>query len=92
MSHDTNQEIKLLKAQLRGMNILLKQNAQLEREVSRLCGELEQVSVGVQKKGYLYKWREREISYASRWGLRYFVLNGHTLCYYSDDHATHPRG
>jgi hypothetical protein len=84
-------EIRLLKSQLKGMEILLKQNAALEKEVERLCTQLDEASKGVQKKGYLYKWREREIYYAPKWGLRYFVLNGNKLSYYGDEHEQRPR-
>jgi len=77
-----------LKVELQGMNILLQQNGQLEREIARLCVELEEVTQGVLQRGYLYKWRDRDISYASKWGLRYFVLQGSMLSYYGDDRDT----
>ena len=47
--------------------------------------ELDEVTKGVMKRGYLNKWRDREISYASKWGLRYFVLKGNLLSYFMDD-------
>jgi len=77
--------------QKRGMEILMQQNAQLEREVARLCAELDEVTMGIQKKGYLYKWRDRDISFASKWGLRYFVLQKNTISYYLDEHELRPR-
>lgn len=85
------QELKSLRAQVKGMEILLQQNAALEKEVERLCGELDEVTMGVQKKGYLYKWREREIYYAPKWGLRYFVLHGNKLSYFGDETERRPR-
>lgn len=85
------EEIEFLKAELRGMEILLQQNAALETEVERLNGELDEATSGVQKRGYLYKWREREIYYAAKWGLRYFVLQGNKISYYGNDHENRPR-
>jgi hypothetical protein len=73
------------------MEILLQQNAALEREVQRLCNDLDEVTQGVAKKGYLYKWREKDISFASRWALRYFVLQGCKLSYFSDDDDRRPK-
>jgi len=58
------------------MDMLLQQNALLEIEVTTLCAELDELTKGIVKRGYLYKWRDREISYASKWGLRYFELKG----------------
>jgi diacylglycerol O-acyltransferase-1 len=84
-------EILSLKNQLNGMDILLKQNDQLEKEVEKLCTELDQATQGVHKTGYLYKYREREIYYAPKWGLRYFVLQGNKLSYYGDEHERRPR-
>jgi hypothetical protein len=78
-------EIRHLKAQLKGLEILLKQNAALEAEVKRLCSELDEATLGVLKRGYLYKWRDREISYAAKWGLRYFVLRGKSFSYYGGE-------
>lgn len=73
------------------MNILMEQNAALESEVSRLCGELDEATKGVLKRGYLYKYRDRSISFASNWGLRYFVLNGSTISYYANELDNRPR-
>lgn len=81
----------MLKAHLRGMEILLQQNSELEKEVERLFLELDEVTLGVQKKGFLHKYRDREIYYASKWGLRYFVLQGNTLSYFADDQDRRPR-
>lgn len=67
------------------MDTLLQQNHALENEVSRLCGILGEVTKGNLKRGYLYKWREREMSFASKWGLRYFELKGNSLSYFEDD-------
>ena len=86
-----SKEIKSLRAQLRGMEILMQQNCALEKEVESLCKELDDVTLGVQKKGYLYKWRDRDISFASKWSLRYFVLQGNKLSYYVDDKELKPR-
>jgi diacylglycerol O-acyltransferase-1 len=74
-----------------GMQILLMQNSQLEEEVTRLCGELDEISKGVLKRGYLHKQRERNISFSSNWGLRYFELIGATLSYFQDDRDRRPR-
>ena len=41
----------ILKAQVKGFSILLRQNAALENEVSRLCQELDEVTKGVVKRG-----------------------------------------
>mmetsp|Transcript_8230 Transcript_8230/g.13669 ORF Transcript_8230/g.13669 Transcript_8230/m.13669 type:complete len:976 (-) Transcript_8230:1086-4013(-) len=87
----TAKEMKEMRAQLTGMEILLQQNAELEKEIERLNNELDEVTLGVQKKGYLYKWREREIFYASKWGLRYFVLQGNKIAYYGNDQELRPR-
>jgi len=77
--------------QLKALEILLQQNAQLEQEIERLNKELDELTAGVQKKGYLHKWREREIYYASRWGLRYIALQGSKISYYGSEHESHPR-
>ena len=77
--------------QLKALEILLQQNAQLEQEIERLNRELDELTAGVQKKGYLHKWREREIYYASRWGLRYIALQGSKISYYGSEHESHPR-
>jgi hypothetical protein len=87
----TNDEVEKLRAELRGMEVLLLQNAALEKEVERLNSELDEATFGVQKKGYLYKWREREIYYAAKWGLRYFMLQGSKISYYGNDHDNRPR-
>jgi hypothetical protein len=84
-------EVQELQSQLKGMDILLNQNNQLEKEVTRLCTELDQATMGILKNGYLHKWREREIYYAPKWGLRYFVLSGNKLSYYGDEHERRPR-
>ncbi len=90
-TNGSQEEIERLKAELRGMEILLQQNAALEQEVERLNSELDEATLGVQKKGYLYKWREREIYYAAKWGLRYFVLQGNKISYFGNDHENRPR-
>ena len=89
----TNQqkEIEYLKSQLAGLQILLDQNQQLEEEVERLMNELDTASSSIIKRGYLFKWREKEIGWAARWGLRYFTLQGSKLSYYSDDSEHRPR-
>ena len=50
-------ELQHLKAKVKWMDVLMKQNAALEGEVSRLCGELDEATRGVLKRGYLYKYR-----------------------------------
>ena len=84
-------KVSELMFELKGMDIILLQNAQLEKEVTRLCDELDEVTKGVLKRGYLYKWRDREISFASKWGLRYFILTGCSLSYFVDDREHRPR-
>ena len=78
-------EVKFLKSQVAGLGILLQQNALLESEVQRLHKELDTATQSIIKRGYLYKWRDREIGWASKWGLRYFSLQGHTLSYYHEE-------
>lgn len=78
-------EVKFLKSQVAGLSILLQQNALLENEVQRLHKELDTATQSIIKRGYLYKWRDREIGWASKWGLRYFSLQGHTLSYYHEE-------
>lgn len=90
-SGGAEEELERLRAELRGMEVLLQQNAALEKEVERLNSELDEATHGVQKKGYLYKWREREIYYAAKWGLRYFVLQGNKVSYYGNDHENRAR-
>lgn len=71
--------------------ILLKQNWQMEREISRLIHELDEATKGVLMRGYLYKFRDREISFASKWALRYFLLQGSSLSYFVDESERRPR-
>jgi hypothetical protein len=71
--------------------IVMQQNSQLQREIQRLHAEIDEVTKGVMKRGYLYKFRDREISFASKWGLRYFVLQGKTISYFVDDKELRPR-
>lgn len=71
--------------------IVMQQNSQLEREIQRLHAEIDEITKGVLKRGYLYKFRDREISFASKWGLRYFVLQGSTISYFVDDKELRPR-
>jgi diacylglycerol O-acyltransferase-1 len=75
----------------RSLALLLRQNAELEDEVSRLCGQLTEATEGILRRGYLHMWRDRTISYASRWGLRYFALQGSQLSYYQDEEDKRPR-
>lgn len=84
-------ECMRMKNELQALPILLQQNAELEKEILRLVRELDEVTGGVLKRGYMYKWREREISFASKWSLRYFVLQGRSLSYYIDDRDQKPR-
>jgi diacylglycerol O-acyltransferase 1 len=82
----------LLKSQdLADANSLSRRNAELEEEIERLYLELDEQTNGILKRGYLHKWRDREISFASKWGLRYFTLQGHVLSYYLDDKDPRPR-
>jgi hypothetical protein len=90
---DKEKQKQFLKAnsQSYSMEILMQQNAALEREIERLMAELDEATMGIQMKGYLHKWRDREISFASKWGLRYFVLQKNTISYYVDDTSNRPR-
>lgn len=56
-SIDAENEFLQLKAKVKWMDVLMKQNAALEGEVSRLCGELDEATRGVLKRGYLHKYR-----------------------------------
>jgi len=85
------EEIASLRAEIHGTQILLIQNEQLESELARLCGELQEVTQGVMYRGYLFKWRERDISYASKWVRRFFVLHGNKLSYYASERDDRPR-
>lgn len=71
--------------------ILLKQNWQMEREISRLNHELDVATKGILMRGYLYKFRDREISFASKWALRFFLLQGTSLSYFVDESERRPR-
>lgn len=53
----------------KGMQILLDMNSQLEAEVSRLCAELNELSKGVLKRGFLYKlrWKHLKESFILRY-------------------------
>ena len=59
-------EVLTLKSELNGMDIVLKQNAQLELEVARLLEEVDEATKGVLCRGFLYKWRSHEISVRNR--------------------------
>lgn len=72
----------------KAVEMLLRQNAALEYEISRLNIELDESRQGIVKRGYLFKWRDREISYASKWGLRYFILSGKLMSYFNDEKST----
>jgi hypothetical protein len=73
------------------LGVVMQQNSQLEREIQRLHAEIDEITKGVLKRGFLYKFREREISFASKWALRYFVLQGKTISYFADDKDLRPR-
>jgi hypothetical protein len=73
------------------IEILLKLNWQMEHEIQRLNTQLDETTNGIHMRGYLYKFRDREISFASKWGLRYFVLQGKALSYFVDDQEHRPR-
>ena len=40
---------------------VVQKNTQLENEVDRLCRELDDATGGVNKRGYLYKYRTRDM-------------------------------
>ena len=63
----------------------------MEREITRLNKELDEATKGVLMRGYLYKFRDRDISFASKWGLRYFLLQGKSLSYFIDENESRPR-
>ena len=56
LPHDES-EVLQLKAKVKWMDVLMRQNAALEGEVCRLCGELDEATRGILKRGYLYKYR-----------------------------------
>lgn len=56
-SSDISDDPMQSNAKARWMNVLMRQNAALESEVRRLCGELDEATKGVLKRGYLYKHR-----------------------------------
>lgn len=56
-SLDASNELLQLQARVKWMDVLMRQNAALEGEVSRLCEELDEATRGVLKRGYLYKYR-----------------------------------
>jgi hypothetical protein len=63
-SLDASNELLQLQARVKWMDVLMRQNAALEGEVSRLCEELDEATRGVLKRGYLYKYRYVEITIA----------------------------
>jgi diacylglycerol O-acyltransferase 1 len=83
--------VRQMQTQLGGVNELLKQNAAMEEVITDLSSELEEATTGILKRGHLFKWREHSISFASKWGLRYITLQGHTLSYFNDERDRHPR-
>ena len=48
---ESKRAVKELRLQVKGLNILLAQNAALEEEVTRLCKELDEATKGVLKRG-----------------------------------------
>ena len=50
-------EIDVIKHQVVDLETLSKRNAELEEEVERLYLELDEVTNGILKRGYLFKWR-----------------------------------
>ena len=76
---------------LKNLEILLLQNQLLEHEIQRLNHQLDESTNGIHMRGYLHKYRDREISFASKWGLRYFVLQCQNLSYFADDQERRPR-
>ena len=84
-------EVKYLNSQLVGLEILLRQNRELEEQVNRLVEELDNATQAVVKRGHLFKWREKEFAWATRWGKRYFTLQGSTLSYFGEESEKRPR-
>ena len=48
------------------VDVLLKQNAELEKLVKKLCTDLEDTTSGILMRGYLYKFRDRVISFQAK--------------------------
>lgn len=65
--------VNAMKTQLGGVTALLKQNAAMEDVITELSAELEEATTGILKRGHLYKWRDHSISFASKWGQRYWL-------------------
>lgn len=57
VTSESDTELLQLKEQVKFVDILMAQNAALEGEVTRLCGELDEATKGVLKRGYLHKHR-----------------------------------
>jgi hypothetical protein len=70
---------------------LMVQNSQLEAMVRKLKDELKETTTGIIMRGSLWKWKDHVMTFASKWGLRYFILHGTIMSYYNDETDTHPR-
>lgn len=91
MSNITHSKDQVSSKSSKNIELLLQQNWKLEREITRLNRELDEATNGILMRGYLYKFRDREIAWASKWSLRYFLLQGKSLSYFVDDHDHRPR-
>ena len=67
------------------------ENNKLKSELLFLKKELNETTTGILMRGQLYKWKDYAITFTSKWGLRYFVLQGRTLSYYGDETDKQPR-
>ena len=54
-------------SQSQAIEVLLAQNADMEHEIQRLNRQLDETTNGIHMRGYLHKYRDREISFASKW-------------------------
>jgi hypothetical protein len=70
---------------------LMIQNSELEAMVRKLKDELKEATTGIIMRGSLWKWKDNVMTFASKWGLRYFILHGTLLSYYHDETDNHPR-
>lgn len=75
------QVVDTLKTELVQLRGKISKNVELENEVDRLCRELDEATGGVNKRGYLNKYRVRENIIGTKWVKRFFVLSGSSLRY-----------
>lgn len=90
-SQQQKQQLKLDPATIEYINILLHQNAELEKALNHVTTELEDATSNILMRGFLFKWRDHEITFTSKWAIRYFVLRGNILSCYLDENERHPR-